>query len=56
MIQLRPPEDDVEVCTVEKILAHRTGINGKPEYLVQWAEYPKGETWEKEENLNNVKD
>lgn len=39
-----------------KILSERIGPNGKAEYLVQWVEYPEGDSWESLENLRNVAD
>lgn len=53
-IYLKPPGLDVEPCTVVRILAERLGTNFKPEYLVQWLEYPQGDTWEQIDNLRNV--
>lgn len=46
---------EVEVCTVSKVLAKRTDVRGRLEYLVSWKEYPGEETWEGLENLRNVK-
>jgi hypothetical protein len=51
-IILKDPNDEVEVCTVKQLIGKRNNpINGKPEYLVRWMEYPEADTWESLENL-----
>ena len=43
--------DNETVFAAEKILKHRI-VDGKNQYLVNWAGYPKNQaTWEPEENI-----
>jgi len=43
--------DNETVFAAEKILKHRI-VDGKNQYLVKWAGYPKNQaTWEPEENI-----
>ncbi|CAG8735263.1 39541_t:CDS:2 [Gigaspora margarita] len=43
-------ELDPDEYYVERILMHRTGYNGKLEYLLKWRDYAE-ETWEEESNI-----
>lgn len=47
-------ENNLEVCTVDKILGKRKLPSNKYEYLVRWKEYPNEDTWEPLYNLKNV--
>ncbi|ODM92025.1 Heterochromatin protein 1 [Orchesella cincta] len=42
-----------DLYSVEKVLKKRRGPTGKPEYLIQWKDYPDSDnTWETEENIS----
>ncbi|KQS62036.1 chromo domain-containing protein cec-1 [Drosophila erecta] len=48
-----PPNDQAQEYKVEKILGKRF-INGRPQYLVKWADFPhEDNTWEPMENVGN---